>query len=364
MKSIKVCLLASLLAMTVSLREGYAQTAPTPSAAEGQQNTEEVKLTPEQLAQGKEITVLTGMKRQYDEMIKRFADSMWQSGKKDPNVMPVLEQILIMLKPEFDLLVDQMVNDTAQVFASKIPEKDLKQIIDFFKSDTGRLYVAKQPLLMNQLIPVIGDWTRRSEEYVQTRARAEFAKLNIIISIPRNSSGETGDGKNEPQKTPENAAAPKASPLPEPSAEQIAIAKRVALASGITRSYDSLISQIVLNARDLFVRDPGMNEVKNAVEIVDSTLVDLQPEIEKLREQIIDETAKTLAQIMPEDKMKEIGAFFDSEAGKVYVEKQPQILDTLMPEMDTWTKKVVQYINVRTSAELAKKGFHYGKAAQ
>lgn len=359
MKSFRVGLFVSLFALTAVLKVANAQTPQTaaPSDKEVSIVDQKVDVSPEKLELAKKLVILTGMKLQYESMQNEYVSAIWASGQKDPQVTPVLEQILVMLKPEFDLLVDQMVVTTAKVFASKIADDKLKEIITFFESKDGQIYVSSQPEVLKDLVKGLNDWIRVSNTYLDTRMRAELTKQGIFVALP------SSDEKVSNEKNTSNGADPKDSSnkknAVKPTEQHVAAAKDMVIHSGMMRSYESILSQIVLTLRDRFLRDPAFNEIRNTIEVVDSLIVALNPEINKLMDTMTDKTAYVFAQRLPEDKIKAIDAFFVSDAGKVFVEEQPKVLDMLMPEVEMWSVKTGEYVNVRTRAELARKGFYF-----
>lgn len=309
---------------------------------------EEKTFSAEHIGLGKELTVLSGLSEQYDAMIQSMAQSMAAEGRKNTEIIPHLNDILTMLKPELDILKQQMVNKSGRIFADKIQESDLKNIVAFFKSETGVLYVRKQSEVLAKLGPILRDWAGTTEEYLDLRMRAELQKRDVIIQIPRKNEQKPGDSAPNP-----------AADTPQATEEQVKLARKVAIDSGLTRSYDGLMTQLVLGLRERMMKDPGFHTVSNSAEVLSDVITSLQPEVDRLRGQIVDETAKVLAQNIPEDKMKEIDTFFNSESGKVYVEQLPKIYDDLIPEMDAWLKKCIEYINTRTRGELAKRGYQF-----
>ncbi|MDR1828811.1 MAG: DUF2059 domain-containing protein [Methylobacteriaceae bacterium] len=351
MRSLKSCVLAGLLAASMSAA-AFAQETPPPSPKDAKAMEQALKgLSETQVALGKDTAVAMGFKLQYQGLMEQLTKSMFESGQKtSPEVLPALTQILTNLQPEMDILREQMVATTGRIFALYIPESDLKEINAFFKSPTGRLYVATQPEILKALAPAMDAWASKASEYVDTRLRAELSQAGgyVVIATPT------------PPPGADPAAA--ASPTPPPvqyTAEQLELGRRVAEDSGLGRGYENVVAQVVFGTRERLVRELSAGGATNAVEAVDSALAIMKPELVRLDNQIVDETARILLQKMPEDKLKELDTFLEAGPGKVYVDKQPQIVDAIVPAMDAWLKKAIQYINTRTRGELAKLGHHF-----
>jgi hypothetical protein len=82
----------------------------------------------------------------------------------------------------------------------------------------------------------------------------------------------------------------------------------------------------------------------------------MKPEMELQKQQMVNAAAKVYASRVSEADLKEIAAFFKSPIGKKYVETQPQILDSMVVEIQNWTKQLAEYVMVRVRAEMTKRG--------
>jgi hypothetical protein len=137
---------------------------------------------------------------------------------------------------------------------------------------------------------------------------------------------------------------------PQPSPSHLAVAREVVVLSGMTRTFD--------------VIPPEMNEQikKNAVtrpdltKDLDQVIESLKPEMELQKQKMVNVAARVYASRMSEVDLKEVAAFFKSPVGKKYVELQPQILDSMVVEIQDWTKQLAEYVMVRVRAEMSKRG--------
>ena len=78
--------------------------------------------------------------------------------------------------------------------------------------------------------------------------------------------------------------------------------------------------------------------------------------MELQKQRMVDIAARTYAAKLSEAELKDLATFFRSPAGKRYVEAQPQLLDEMVREMQTWTQDVSEYVMVRVRAEMGKRG--------
>jgi hypothetical protein len=135
-----------------------------------------------------------------------------------------------------------------------------------------------------------------------------------------------------------------------PSASHLALAREVMLSSGIARSFDSIIPAFGEQIRQAAVTRPELTKD------LDEVLVSLDPEMELQKQTMIDTAARIYASRLSEPELNEIATFFRSPAGKRYVETQPEVLDSMVQAMQTWTQTVSEYVMVRVRAEMAKRG--------
>jgi hypothetical protein len=136
----------------------------------------------------------------------------------------------------------------------------------------------------------------------------------------------------------------------EPSAAQLAIAREVAISSGMTRSFDAISDPMLDQLRQMDVTRPEIKkDLADVVEI-------LRPEVEQQKQLMVNTAARIFATRLTEAELKEIATFFKSPAGTKYVQAQPLILDDVVKEIATWTQNLSEYIVLRARAEMSKRG--------
>jgi uncharacterized protein len=130
---------------------------------------------------------------------------------------------------------------------------------------------------------------------------------------------------------------------------------------------DKILSIIGLK-QSIAIVVPGMmaeletNVTRTRPEIRDSlrvTLKAIQPEFDKTAKQTYNEAANLLASQMSEQDITQVAAFFDSPAGKKYVEVTPVFLQNLGDVTGAWREKLSTDILVRARQEMKKKGVDF-----
>lgn len=136
----------------------------------------------------------------------------------------------------------------------------------------------------------------------------------------------------------------------QPSASHMALAREVALTSGMTRSFDAMVEPFLDQLQQMNVTRP---EIKNDL---DQVVTMLRPELDKEKQKMVDNAARAFASRMTEAELKTIADFYKSPAGKKYVETQPGILDDVVRDLATWTQQTAQFVMSRAREEMGKRG--------
>ncbi len=136
----------------------------------------------------------------------------------------------------------------------------------------------------------------------------------------------------------------------QPSANHLAVAREVAISSGMTRSFDAMVEPFLDQLQQMNVTRPEIRQD------LDQVVEMLRPEVEQQKQKMVDNAARAFAIRMTEAELKEVAAFYKTAAGKKYVEMQPLLLDDIVKELAGWTQTVSEYLMIRARAEMAKRG--------
>ncbi|MGO4572750.1 DUF2059 domain-containing protein [Microvirga sp. 2TAF3] len=136
----------------------------------------------------------------------------------------------------------------------------------------------------------------------------------------------------------------------QPSASHLAVAREVAVTSGMTRSIDAMTEPFFAQLQQMNVTRP---EIKKDL---DEVVVMLRPEVEQLKQKMVDSAAVAFASRLSEPELKTIADFYKTPAGKKYVEIQPGLLDDIVKDLAAWTQNLSEYVMTRARAEMGKRG--------
>jgi uncharacterized protein len=156
---------ATCLALGILAAPAMAQQAP--AAAQP---------TAQHMAIAKEAAVGSGVTGSYDAIIEDVIRSLGQMNVARPEIRDDLKAVADMLRPELEQQKQQLIDNTARIFANRMTESELQDVAAFFKSPSGQKYVQSQPLVVDDVMREISNWTQNVSEFVMIRARAEMAK--------------------------------------------------------------------------------------------------------------------------------------------------------------------------------------------
>jgi hypothetical protein len=176
--------------------------------------------------------------------------------------------------------------------------------------------------------------------------------LFAALSVAAKAADTTPPAAPAPAAPAPAAQAPAAPAGPSPAA--IAAADRVLGDIGLKQSIAIVIPGMMAELET--------NVTRTRPEIRDSlraTLKTIQPEFDQTAKQTYTEAASLLASQMSEKDITDVAAFFDSPAGKKYVEVTPIFLQKLADVTGAWRERLSSDILERARQEMKKKGVDF-----
>ena len=153
---------------------------------------------------------------------------------------------------------------------------------------------------------------------------------------------------------PAAPAAPAAAAPATPSPASIAAADTILGTIGLKQSIAIVVPGMM--------QELETNVTRTRPEIRDSlraTLKAIQPEFDQTARQTYIQAESLLASQMSEQDITQVAAFFDSPAGKKYVQVTPVFLRDLGDVTGAWREKLSEDILERARAEMKKKGVDF-----
>jgi hypothetical protein len=129
------------------------------------------------------------------------------------------------------------------------------------------------------------------------------------------------------------------------------LARALVIGSGMSRSFGIIIPQ--------FMDQIATNLTQTRPELIrdlNTVLADLKPEFDKQADEMVDIAAHIYVKELSAQDLKTAVAFFQSEAGRKYVETQPVFLTEVVTAMQGWQSKIATDMMTRVREEMKKKG--------
>jgi uncharacterized protein len=171
----------------------------------------------------------------------------------------------------------------------------------------------------------------------------------LVLCAALSMSAQAADTMPPAATTP---AAPAATAAPSPAA--IAAADTILNTIGLKQSIAIVVPGMM--------QELETNVTRTRPEIRDSlraTLKTIQPEFDQTARQTYIQAEGLLAAQMSEQEITQVAAFFNSPAGKKYVQVTPVFLQNLGDVTGAWREKLSTDILERARAEMKKKGVDF-----
>ncbi|WP_246683085.1 DUF2059 domain-containing protein [Methylobacterium sp. WL9] len=131
---------------------------------------------PSHLALAREVMFNSGIARSFDSIVPALAEQIKKNAVTRPELAKDLDEVIKGLQPEMELQKQRIIDVAARIYAGRLAEPELKEIVVFFRSPAGKRYVETQPQVLDELVGAMQDWTQEVSEYMMIRVRAEMGK--------------------------------------------------------------------------------------------------------------------------------------------------------------------------------------------
>jgi uncharacterized protein len=94
----------------------------------------------------------------------------------NPNLRKDLDEVAISLRKQFAPRVGELLNEIAKFYASAFTEPELKEVLTFYRTPTGKKMIAIEPDLLADAFQGLKGWQEDFGEEVLARFRTEMKK--------------------------------------------------------------------------------------------------------------------------------------------------------------------------------------------
>src|SRR5215216_6512861 len=120
---------------------------------------------PSAIATAKELLMVKGATAMFDPLLPG-----------NPSLFKEFNEVAAKLRTELAPRRDDVINQIARLYAQRFTEAEMKEIIAFFRSPTGKKFASEEPLVIEQGLQQAETWAKNMSEEVMTRFRAEMKK--------------------------------------------------------------------------------------------------------------------------------------------------------------------------------------------
>ena len=152
---------AAMLAVLVHAGPARAQQEPAPGA----------------VAAAKEMIEMKGAMNLFETLVPGVIETARSTLlRTSPNLSKDLTDVAATLRKEYAGKRADIANEIARTYATQFNEKELREVIAFYKTPVGKKLIEVEPTVLEQSMTRVQSWAERFSDDVMTRFRAEMRK--------------------------------------------------------------------------------------------------------------------------------------------------------------------------------------------
>jgi hypothetical protein len=138
--------------------------------------------SPAQVQLAKEIVTATGQSHMFDPVIPSVMQQAYTNLlQQNPDLQKPLFETMKTLQPEFQKRQAEVVDIMANTYASHFSETEMKEILAFYNTTTGKKLVTELPKVAEESLAQARSWGNQLMEQVMARVREEMKKKGHTI---------------------------------------------------------------------------------------------------------------------------------------------------------------------------------------
>jgi hypothetical protein len=133
--------------------------------------------SPSAVATAKELLMAKGATAMFDPLLPGMIESTKNSLlPSNPGLFREFNEVAAKLRTELAPRRDEVINQIAHIYALRFTEAEMKEVIAFYKSPTGKKFATDEPAVIEQGLQRAEQWARSMSEEVMSKFRAEMKK--------------------------------------------------------------------------------------------------------------------------------------------------------------------------------------------
>jgi hypothetical protein len=133
--------------------------------------------SPGAIAAAKELLDLKGAVRMFDPLVPGIIETVKNNYlQTNPALFKDLSEVAAQLRTELAAKRADIISQVAVLYAQRFSEQELKDVVAFYKTPSGKKFVSEEPTVIEQSLATAQGWSQKLSEEVLSRFRAEMKK--------------------------------------------------------------------------------------------------------------------------------------------------------------------------------------------
>jgi hypothetical protein len=130
----------------------------------------------------RDVVVASGATRAFEGVIPSILQqSLSVFLQQNPDLGKDLSETIKGMAPDFEKRVSEIVDIVASVYATRFSEAELKDILNFYRSASGKKLVAQLPSVLEESFVKTQEWSAKISEQIVVRLRNDMKKRGHTI---------------------------------------------------------------------------------------------------------------------------------------------------------------------------------------
>jgi len=132
---------------------------------------------PGAVAAAKELIEMKGAMNMFEPLVPGVIETAKNTFlRTNPGLSKDLNEVAAALRTEHAAKRADVANEIARTYASQFTEKELREVIAFYKTPAGKKVIDVEPRVLEQAMTRVQSWAERFSEDIMKRFRADMRK--------------------------------------------------------------------------------------------------------------------------------------------------------------------------------------------
>ena len=129
------------------------------------------------MATAKELVAITGTTALFTPLVPGVIEQAKNLFlQQNPNLNKDLSDVSTKLRTDLTPRLEELNTEVARLYASRFTEPELKDILVFYKTATGKKMLTEQPVVVESSMKFAQDWANKLSDEVMVKMRDEMKK--------------------------------------------------------------------------------------------------------------------------------------------------------------------------------------------